>query len=251
MKKKNNNIDPFSSLTEVKNLKLLKQIFDENPLGEDLFNAIPLFLKRQTLMKIFYFKDLYEKILDKEGNIFIFGCRYGSDLSILTSLRGILEPYNHNRKIFAFDTFEGLKGTSSKDTKRAIVGDGSYSTKPGFEKVLDKVINLQESFSPISHIKKFQIVKGDIRKTLKPFLKSKPETIASLIILDMDIYAPTKFALQNIKSCTHKGTILAFDESNWEAFPGPTIAFKEVFGLKNYIIRKSNYAPVPSFVQLV
>ncbi len=251
MKKKTNNINPYTSSTEKKNLESLKKIFDENYLGNELFNALPLFLKRQTLMKIFYFKELYERILDKEGNIFIFGCRHGSDLSILTSLRGILEPYNHNRKIFAFDTFQGLKGTGSKDTKKVIAGDGSYSTKQGFENVLDEIINLQESFSPISHIKKFQIIKGDIRKTLKPFLKSKPECLVSLAIFDMDIYSPTKHALQNIKSFLHKGSILAFDESNWEAFPGPTIAFKEVFGSKNYTIKKSKYAPVPSFIQVI
>ncbi len=249
MAKKTSNSSPFSSNYEKNNLKKLKDLFKQNPIGDDLVNELSLFLKRQSLMRILFIDEIYRKILNTEGHIAEFGCKWGSNLAIYTALRGIYEPYNHNRKILAFDTFQGIKGYGKKD-KLAIAKDGSYSTKKGHEKKLSEILNILENFCPVPHIKKHKLIKGDVRKTLLTYLKENKHTVFSLIYLDMDLYAPTKYVLKKILPFVTKGTVIVFDESNWSAFPGPTIALDEVFGKKKYKLNKSKFQPIPSYIVL-
>jgi hypothetical protein len=45
-----------------------------------------------------------------------------------------------------------------------------------------------------------------------------------------------------------KGSVIAFDELNCEKFPGETLAFNEVFGIKNYSIKRTIYEPLVSYI---
>jgi hypothetical protein len=71
-------------------------------------------LKRNSLARIIYYHDLYQKCLNTPGVICEFGVHWGAGLSTLLNLRSIIEPYNHSRHIFGFDTFEGFQNTDSK-----------------------------------------------------------------------------------------------------------------------------------------
>jgi hypothetical protein len=62
--------------------------------------------------------------------------------------------------------------------------------------------------------------------------------VVSLAILDFDIYAPTKIALEQIKPRLVKGSILVFDELCDDIFPGEPIAVQEVFGLNNLRVQR-------------
>ena len=67
-------------------------------------------------------------------------------------------------------------------------------------------------------------------------------------ILDMDIYEPTKAALENILPYLTKGSIIGFDEMNWDICPGPTRALDEVIGLRNCRIERSPLQPIPGYM---
>jgi hypothetical protein len=56
-----------------------------------------------------------------------------------------------------------------------------------------------------------QIIMGLIEQSLKPFLKEKNQPL-SFVHFDMDLYAPTAFALQAMNSYFQDRTILLFDE---------------------------------------
>lgn len=251
MKKKikKKDIGPFSSSYEKENAKKLLKLFKNIKFDDEFTSFLPLFTNRQLLSRILFMHEIYKKTIGTEGHIFEFGCKWGSNLSIFTALRGIYEPFNHNKKIYGFDTFAGIKGTSLKD-RDSIAGDKSYSTSPNWDNKLREILTIQESFCPIPHIKKHEIIKGDVRVTLKKVLQNKKHLIASLIYLDMDIYSPTKYVLSKMLPHVTKGTIIVFDESNWDAFPGPTLALNEVFGKRKYKIQKSIYQPIPSYIEI-
>jgi hypothetical protein len=166
-------------------------------------------------------------------------------------LRGIFEPYNHNRRIIGFDTFEGLKGVSAKDGGASVAVDGAYDTAPSYEQFLEKTLACLEAECPLPHIRKFELVKGDIRQTLPDYLQRNPQTIVSFAYFDMDIYEPTKAALEAIMPHVTKGTIIGFDEVNWDTFPGPTLAIKEVLGLDRFKIHRSPLQPIPGWIEIV
>ena len=91
---------------------------------------------------------------------------------------------------------------------------------------MEKILNKQEKFSPLDHLKKYELIK-DVSKTLYNYLEKNPHTIFALCYFDLDVYKPTKNVLKMIKSKISKGTILVFDELNDEDMPGETLAFLE------------------------
>lgn len=188
-------------------------------------------MKRMALSRVIYYNELYQKILARPGVICEFGVQWGATLALLQNLRGMYEPYNVSRKIYGFDTFEGFPSVDPKDGSMAKVGD--YKSIPNYEKELEGILRLHEQFSPISHIKKFELVKGDATVTIDQWLLDNPHAIVAMAIFDMDVYKPTKVVLEKLIPRLTKGSLLVFDELNCQHFPGETLAVQEVLGLNN------------------
>lgn len=196
----------------------------------------PLFLKGSTIARILYYDYLHRKIIHIPGVIMEFGIQWGTTLSILTSLRGLYEPWNHSRCIYGFDTFEGLTNINSKDGD--VVNQGDYGVTSSYADTLVKILEIQEKSQPLSHTKKSKLYKGDARITVDQFLSENSHAVISMLILDMDIYEPTLEILRKLKNRFTKGTVVVFDEINCPSFPGETIALMEEIGLPNIKLRK-------------
>jgi len=237
-----NNIKDMSSDEEKKNRSNLKSLFDDCPINEnEILSNLVLFINRQSLSRILFMHELYKQIINVHGVVIEFGVRWGQSLALFQSFRGIYEPYNYNRKIIGFDTFEGFPRVSEKDGN---LKKGDFSVTSNYEIYLQKILDYHESESPISHIKKYELIKGDACEKLAEYLKENPETIIAFAYFDFDIYEPTKICLELIKGHLTKGSIIGFDELNARDYPGETIALKEVFGLNKYKIIRS---PLSSF----
>lgn len=202
----------------------------------EFFLNLGMFLTPQSLSRILFMDHLYRQILDVQGIVIDFGCRWGHNASNFIALRGIYEPFNRIRKVVAFDTFEGFPVVSSKDNE--VLNKGDYGVPKGYKDYLQAVLEFQEKESPLPHLRKFEIVKGDASKTILKYLDRNPETIIALAYFDMDIYDPTLKCLESIKDRLTKGSVLGFDELNDHVCPGETLALKEVFGLGRYRIKR-------------
>ncbi len=225
--------------TQAQRREQLVNLLKDCPLPDsEMLLNMGLFLVPQTLSRILFMDFLYRQILDTQGVIFDFGTRWGQNTSLFTSLRGIYEPFNRLRKIVAFDTFEGFPDVSDQDGKGRMIAKNSYSVTKEYEDYLSKIINIQEQESPLSHIKKHEIVKGDGSLEIKKYLERNPETIVSMAYFDFDLYEPTKECLLAIKDRLTRGSVLGFDELNDHECPGETLAVKEVFGLDKYSIKR-------------
>lgn len=245
------NISSLASRQEKEARRKAFELFQANPLPESEKMAhAGLFLQRQELAKILFFNDLYQKITDRHGVIMEFGVRWGRNLVTLANLRGIHEPYNYNRRIIGFDTFEGFVNTGEKDGKGEGIKEGAFSVTPGYEGFLESLMTYHESESPLNHIGKFELIKGDASQSLKAYLDRHPETIIAFAYFDLDIFQPTRDCLKMIRDHLPKGAILGFDELNDPKFPGETLALREVFEIKDLQIRRSSYSAMQSYVIL-
>ena len=209
----------------------------KSPLPNDEFMLnVGMYLTPQTLSRVLYMDFLYKQILDVQGIIIEFGCRWGQNLSLFTALRGIYEPFNRLRKVVGFDTFSGFPSPGPFDGDRLAAGD--YATTPGYESYLAEILKHQEQESPLSHIRKFEIHKGDAVSTLTAFLDNNPQTVIALAYFDFDLYEPTKVCLEAIRPYVTKGTVIGFDEVNDGTTPGETVAVREVLGLDRYALKR-------------
>jgi len=225
------------------------KLYEQCPIPKDqILNNLGLFTKRQDLSRILMLNDMYKKIVNLHGIVCEFGVLWGNSLALFESFRGMYEPYNYNRKIVGFDTFEGFPSVHEKDGNSKIIEKGAYSTTKNYDEYLDKILKYHESESPISHMKKFELVKGDATVTIKKYLKDNPETIIAFAYFDFDIYEPTKACLEAILPHLTKGAVIGFDEINFHDFPGETIAFNEVLGINKYKIHRDVNNPIPSYI---
>jgi len=234
-----------SSVNEQKNRLGLADLINSNPVpdNEKSFH-VPLFLKRQELSKVLYFQHVYQQFLNTHGVIMEFGTRWGTNMVTLSNLRGIYEPFNYNRKIIGFDTFEGFKNTNTNDDgKHDIIKEGAFSVTENYTDYLDQLLSIHQNESPLSHIKKYEIIKGDAPVQLAKYLSENPQTIIAFAHFDFDIYKPTLDCLKIIKPHLVKGSIISFDELNDPNFPGETKAVNEAFGLNNIELKR--FAPCP------
>lgn len=236
-----------STQTEVHNKHALADKLRRSliPDGE-LLDNIGLYITRQALSRINFIQSLYQKIVPVHGVIMEFGVRWGQNMALFSLLRGIHEPFNYNRRIIGFDTFEGFPSVSGQDGD--LVKAGDYAVAEGWKAELEATLSFHEQNAPIPHKRKFELVQGDAGQTLPEYLQRHPETIVALAYFDFDLYEPTKACLERILPHVTRGSVLAFDELNCPEFPGETIALREVLGLSAHAIRRDPSSPLTSYI---
>ena len=241
--------EEHSTAAEHANRNQLLRLFRNSPIPErELLSNLALFTNRQTLARILFLHDLYRRILTVHGVVMEFGVRWGRNLALFESLRGMYEPFNYTRKIIGFDTFAGFPGVGKEDRMSDKVLAGGYAVTENYETFLDAVLTCHEEESPISHLRKYELIKGDATVEVDRYLQANPQTIIAFAWFDMDLYAPTKQVLETIRPYLTRGSVLGFDELNHVDFPGETQAVRDVLGLDRYRIERSPLTPSQAFM---
>ena len=210
------------------------------------------YVPRQNLARFLARYEIFKRIKDIQGSIVECGVLFGGGLMSFAQMSTILEPYNFQRKLFGFDTFEGFPSIHEQDLaglddrKSAHLKDGGFAAPQAYDDLM-KAIELYDSNRYLNHFPKIKLYKGDFEKTAKQFLEDYPHTIISCLYLDFDIYQPTKTALELFYERVPKGGIIVFDELNEEAFPGETQAVREVLKINNLKIQRFDFEPRISY----
>ncbi len=237
----------FGAAEEPDRRAQLARLMRASPIPDrELMLNVGLYLTPQTLSRVLFMDFLYRQILETQGIVVEFGCRWGQNMSLYTSLRGIYEPFNRLRRVVGFDTFSGFVSVASEDGRCVEAGD--YSTAPGYEQHLAQVLAMQEQESPLPHLKKHEIVKGDATQTFPEFLARNPQTIVALAYFDFDLFEPTRDCLKELLPYLTKGSVIGFDEINDETTPGETVALREVIGLDRYAIKHYRHSARTSYL---
>ena len=241
------NVVGGSTEDETERAARLRQLLAESPIPTtELMSNLGLYLRRQTLSRIMLMHEIFQMIVPVHGVIVEFGVRWGQNLGLFSAFRGMYEPFNYNRRIIGFDTWDGFPAVDAKDGSTVVAGD--YGVTPGYMDHLEEVLGLHEADSPIAHKRKFELVRGDATETFGRFLQENPQTVVALAYFDFDLYAPTKACLELLLPRLTRGSVIAFDELNCPEFPGETLAVMETIGLSRYAIRRSPLNPLVSWL---
>ena len=205
-----------------------------------------VYMDRQLVTTALTRIKLFEKILEVQGSIVECGVYQANSLFIYAHLSSILEPYNFNRKIIGFDTFEGFRSISDKDPNGINEKDFS-NTNLDHLKTWVKIFDENRA---VSHIPKIELIKGNAINTIPKYVKDNPHLIISLLYLDFDIFEPTSIALKNFLPLVPKGGIIGFDELNSKKWKGETIALKENITLENIKLKRFYFDPWVSYYEV-
>jgi hypothetical protein len=164
-------------------------------------------------------------------------------------LSTMLEPENLTRRIYGFDTFSGFPNVSDKDANPvAMPEQGSLYADSHDE--LQALIEEYDRDRFLGHVDKAHLIKGDVCETVPQFVEEHPHLVVSLLFLDMDLYEPTKTALECFLPRMPRGAILAFDELDNPMWPGETMALLENYGIRRVALRRIDWDPYIGFAVL-
>jgi len=226
----------------------LLELFQTTPIPpEHLLVNLGLYMRSSVVAKFLYVNELYQQVVAIPGVVMEFGVWWGQNMALFESFRAAYEPYNYTRKIIGFDTYEGYPSVSGQDGSCDLVALNQYAVSENYEEHLSALLDYHQQENVMSHVKKYELVKGDATVTVSEYLSAHPETIVSLAYFDMQLYEPTLRCLEAIKPYLVKGSVVAMDELNSFEFPGETIAFREAFKDINFRLLRSRFLPDRSF----
>jgi hypothetical protein len=226
----------------------LLELFQTTPIPpEHLLVNLGLYTRSSVIAKFLYVNELYQQITTIPGVVMEFGVWWGQNLALFESLRAVYEPYNYTRKIIGFDTYEGYPSISEQDGSCDLVKLNQYAVSEDYLEHLSALLDYHQQENVMSHVKKYELVKGDATVTIGEYLEKHTETIISLAYFDMQLYEPTLMCLEAIKPYLVKGSVIAMDELNSSEFPGETVAFREAFGSMNFRLFRSRFLPDRSY----
>ena len=211
----------------------------------------PKYVTRESITRLLSLNDLFLKQLHVCGSIIELGVFRGAGLMTWAHLSSIYEPTNYTRKIIGFDTFNGFPEVAAEDIAagpaNSTIRPGGLAVEADMKEDIERAVELWGLTRYLNHIPKVDLVAGDIMEMLPRYLEENPHLVVSLLHLDVDLYEPTKLALQLLAPRIPKGGLIFFDELNMKIFPGETIAVAEAAGLNNLRIQRLSYSPAVSF----
>ena len=240
----------FRTEEELEVGKNIENIFNKNPDSVEIkLENFPKYVRRQHLKRFLTLYELYKKLLNVKGSIVELGVFRGFSLTAWAKLSAIMEPENLIRKVYGFDTYEGFPSLHDKDKT------SEYNHEVGhfYTNVHEELTELNEVFNRdrfLGHINKVELIKGDCTKTIPGFLEKNPHLLIGMLFIDLDLYEPTKFALEHFLPRMHKGSILVFDELDNPQWPGETLALLESMNIKNLKIQTIPGDPYIGFAVL-
>jgi len=202
----------------------------------------PKYVRRQHLKRFLAMYELFKLILPVKGSIVECGVFRGFSLMSWAKLSTILEPENLTRRIYGFDTFNGFPSVSSSDRNGSGVAEVGDFQASSYEELLE-LIRLYDQDRFLGHIPKMQLIRGDVTKTIPEFVQQNRHLLVSLLFIDLDLYEPTKVALEQIVPRMPKGAIIAFDELDNPIWPGETEALLEKLSVNRLEIRRIDWDP--------
>jgi hypothetical protein len=206
----------------------------------DYENAFYWFSDPSRLMKSLAHFELYKRISGLPGHFLELGVYKAASLIRFATFRHLLEA-ERSRKIIGFDAFGEFPRNEGNT-------DSDYGFIDQFERAGGDGLSLQETLDVIQGkgFTNVELIKGDILETLPKFLAEHPEYRFAALHFDMDVYSPTKIALEILWERVVPGGILIFDD--FGSVEGATVAIEEFLDEKGIPIAKLPHYAVPAFI---
>jgi O-methyltransferase len=178
-----------------------------------------------------------------DGDIIECGLASGGNFGLMLLA---CKELNIHKKSWGFDSFQGIQLAGKKDTLQAGIGKITHNVDvPEEELLISSGITSHSKNEVIENLKfwnlyddNIELVEGWIQNSLLPVINYIDKI--SILRLDMDVYAPTKFALEHLFPKLNKNGVLIIDD--WE-LDGCRIACEEYFDTIKYT---PHYMEIPN-----
>lgn len=193
--------------------------------------AFPAYINRYNLTRFLAYYELFKLIQDKPGWIVECGVYRGFSLFALSKFMEIFCMGNKSRRVLGFDNLAGFTGLFPEDgEENKTVSKITGGISPG--EYRDEVLELleicnQDAFAPWA--KRVELVEGNAEDTIPQYISDYPGLRISMLHLDIDLYNPTKIALEHLYPHVIPGGLVVLDEYAHRDWAGESKALEDYF----------------------
>lgn len=207
----------------------------------DLENSFYLRSDPYRLGKVLGQYEVYKQIVGLPGAVVECGVFKGVSLIRFATFRHVLETAE-SRKIIGFDAFGDFPsdGLSRPDDIDFATTHDDQSGGPGIStEELSKLLTAKGFGN-------FELVRGNVLETVKPYFAAHDYEKIALLHLDMDVHAPTAVTLETLWDRVVPGGIVMVDD--YGTVTGATVAIDEFVAGKGIRIQKAPYYKIPAYI---
>ncbi len=151
----------------------------------------------------------------------------------------------NKRKVIGFDAFG--KFPHPKIEYRNNKADKLFAKRHDNNIGLGISIKLLKKYLKKKNLKNYDLIKGDVLKTLPEYLIKNKKLKISLLHLDLDVYEPTRFVLNTLYKYVSKKGIVLLDD--YKHIKGATLAVDDFIKKNNLKIYKVSKNGRPYYFQ--
>jgi hypothetical protein len=212
----------------------------------DAFNDFIISSDLKVFGKLLARTILFDKVKNIPGDVVECGVFKGTGIFTFLKLKRYFCP-NSYKKIIGFDFFNSKDLTESlspqdKKTMTLLFEGRNFKHETSYKTFLENKI-LENGFQ--DH--EFELIAGDISKTVLDFVEERPGAKISLLYLDLDLEQPTYDVLTSLWDRVSSGGIVVFDEyayHNWSESIGVDRFFQD----KDIKIQSLNFIAPSAYV---
>jgi hypothetical protein len=212
----------------------------------DGFNKFMISSDLKIFGKLLARTILFDKVKDVPGDIVECGVFKGTGIFSFLKLKRYFCP-NTYKKVVGFDFFDSKNLIESlspqdKDSMSVLFQGRNFIHDLSYKEFLNNKI-LESGFQ--EH--EFELISGDVSKTVLDYVENRPGVKISLLYLDLDLEKPTYDVLTSFWNKVSSGGIIIFDEyayHNWSESIGVDRFFKD----KDVEIKSLNFIAPSAYV---
>ena len=189
-----------------------------------------------------------KKIENLPGSIAELGVFKGNGLFTWGNLLETFCPGDRIRKVFGFDHFKGYDKFSKEDEiAKSFVKSHNHKLDFDFN-FIERLNKLHNNDNLLKGVKRTFLVNGDIIKTVPKFIQESKGIRLSLLYLDINLYEPTKTAIEYFYPLVVPGGVIAFTGYGQAPWEGEAKALEELFAKLDYTpeIHRFKFSTIPS-----
>lgn len=205
-------------------------IKDNNVPLRDVLESFAIYSRRINVTRFLAHYELYKMIAEVPGSIVECGVYQGNSFFAFHKFLEIFHPGDRIRHVIGFDHFQGLhleKEDGPEYPNRSKV-EGGWKTGE-FKKALFSLLEFHTKDQFVAKAQRCFFVEGDITKTVPKYVEENPGLRISLLHLDVDVYAPTKVALDHFYDRVVSGGLIVLDEYAMMEWGGESLALEKFF----------------------
>jgi hypothetical protein len=204
----------------------------------------PAYTKRILMTRYLAHYELFKQSMELPGSIVELGVSRGVSFFSFHKFLEIFCPTDTSKKVFGFDSFEGLSDFSDEDgfTENDKLNDkknGGWSAQSVEEEIFD-LCKLTNDDNILAR-ERSRLIKGRVQDTLLQFLADTPGLRISLLHFDLDLYEPTYFTLNHLWDLVVPGGVVVFDEYGLPPWGGEATAFDKFAKERNLSVQLKKF----------